>query len=398
MFLDGLRRRNPELIEAAIRFHQAGQIPANCYVIDTDTVERNARTIASEAQRLGLAVFGMTKQMGRNADFCAALIRGGIPATVAVDMECARACLRAGMSLGHIGHLVQVPSAETATAAAMDPAYWTVFSDERAARAAAASQALGRTQPMLVRLQSEGDTFYLGHEGGFPAADVVAVADRIDRLDGARFAGITTFPALLFDRAARRMRPTPNLTTLRRAAEALRQAGRTELQINAPGTNASQGLHLLAEAGATQCEPGHGLTGTTPLHALEELPEMPAVAYVSEVAHRHQGRAYCFGGGLYIDPIFPDYPLQAIVAKAPTVAAEALFPVEIPPPSAIDYYGMIDAPDPARAAIGDTVVFGFRPQVFVTRAYTVGISGLHGGEPRLGAIYDAFGRAADWPS
>jgi predicted amino acid racemase len=147
----------------------------------------------------------------------------------------------------------------------------------------------------------------------------------------------------------------------------------------------------------THCEPGHGLTGTTPLHALEDLPELPAVAYVSEVAHRHQGRAYCFGGGLYIDPIFPDYPLRAIVAKVPTVAAEALFPVEIPPPSAIDYYGMIDAPDPARAAVGDTVVFGFRPQIFVTRAYTVGIAGLHSGEPRVGAIHDAFGRIADWP-
>jgi predicted amino acid racemase len=398
VFLDSLRRRNPELIEAAIRFHQAGRIPANCYVIDTDIVERNARIIAGEARRLGLSVFGMTKQMGRNADFCAALIRGGIPATVAVDMECARACLRAGMSLGHLGHLVQVPTAETAAAAAMAPAYWTVFDDERAARAAAASRAVGRTQPMLARLQADGDIFYLGHEGGFPAADVVAVADRIDRLEGARFAGITTFPALLFDHAARRMCTTPNLGTLRRAAEALRRAGRTDVEINAPGTNASQGLHLLAEAGATQCEPGHGLTGTTPLHALEDLPELPAVAYVSEVAHRHQGRAYCFGGGLYIDPIFPEYPLQAIVAKMPTVAAEALFPVEIPPPSAIDYYGMIDAPDAAKAAVGDTVVFGFRPQVFVTRAYTVGIAGLHDGEPRLGAIFDAAGRAAEWPA
>jgi len=398
VFLDCLRRRNPELIEAAIRFHQAGQIPANCYVIDTDIVAENARIIATEARRLGLTVFGMTKQMGRNADFCAALIRGGIPATVAVDMECARACLRAGMSLGHIGHLVQVPDAETAAAAAMKPAYWTVFNEERAVRAAAASQARGQAQPMLARLQSEGDVFYLGHEGGFAAADVVAVADRIDRLEGARFAGVTTFPALLFDHATRRMRTTPNLATLRQAAEALRRAGRTEVQINAPGTNASEGLHLLAEAGATQCEPGHGLTGTTPLHALEDLPERPAVVYVSEVAHRHQGRAYCFGGGLYIDPIFPDYPLQAIVAKAPTVAAEALFPVEIPPPSAIDYYGMIEAPDPAKAAVGDTVVFGFRPQIFVTRAYTVGIAGLHDGEPRIGGIFDAFGRAAAWPS
>ena len=40
MFLDVLRRRNPALIEAAIALHQAGALPANCYVIDLDAVER----------------------------------------------------------------------------------------------------------------------------------------------------------------------------------------------------------------------------------------------------------------------------------------------------------------------------------------------------------------------
>ncbi len=398
MFLDVLRRRNPRLIEAAIAFHQAGQIPANCYVIDTDMVERNARTICEEARRLGLTVFAMTKQMGRNADLCAAIMRGGISAAVAVDMECARACTRAGMSLGHVGHLVQVPNAETRSAAAMSPGYWTVFNMERAALAAAANASLGRRQSMLVRLHAEGDRFYLGHEGGFPAAEVLAVADQIDVLPGARFAGVTTFPALLFDHATRSMRTTPNLETIRKAAERLRRSGRSDIQINAPGTNAVTGLSLLAEAGVTQCEPGHGLTGTTPLHALEDLPELPAVAYVSEIAHRHDGRAYCFGGGLYIDPIFPDYPVRAIVAKEPTTEASSKFDVEIPPPSAIDYYGMIDAPNPAQAAIGDTVVFGFRPQIFVTRASTVGIAGLDTGKPTVGAVYDAVGRITDWPS
>jgi hypothetical protein len=43
------------------------------------------------------------------------------------------------------------------------------------------------------------------------------------------------------------------------------------------------------------------------------------------------------------------------------------------------------------------VVFGFRPQAFVTRAYVVGISGLSAGKPIVEPIYDAFGRLADWP-
>ena len=43
MFLDLILRRNPTLVEQAIALHQAGQIPANAYVIDLDAVERNAR-------------------------------------------------------------------------------------------------------------------------------------------------------------------------------------------------------------------------------------------------------------------------------------------------------------------------------------------------------------------
>ena len=33
----------------------------------------------------------------------------------------------------------------------------------------------------------------------------------------------------------------------------------------------------------------------------------------------------------------------------------------------------------------------------VTRAYTVGVSGLASGRPEPGAVHDAFGRVADWP-
>lgn len=58
---------------------------------------------------------------------------------------------------------------------------------------------------------------------------------------------------------------------------------------------------------------------------------------------------------------------------------------------------MIDASTGTKPAVGDTVVFGFRPQVFVTRAYTVGVAGLSAGEPTVGAIHDAFGRVAEWP-
>ena len=398
MFLDVLRRRNPAFIEAAMALHQSGQIPANSYVLDLDAVQANARVLKTEADKHGLKIFAMTKQVGRSSSFCAAVQRGGIEKSVAVDMACARATHNAGMPVGHLGHLQQVARAEAdAAAATFRPDYWTVFNAEKAHEAGQAARKAGYRQNLLARIKAEGDTFYRGHEGGFDANDIVGVAEGLDRIEGGRFAGITTFPALLFDHESRKVKPTPNLETLTRAAEALAKAGRRGIEINAPGTTSSVLLEGLAEAGATQCEPGNGLHGTTALHVMEDLPELPAVLYLTEVSHLSGGKAYCLGGGFYIDPIFPDYPVKAIVSPEPTTAAGALREGEIPPPSAIDYYAMIDAEGGTAPRPGDTAVFAFRGQAFVTRAYVVGVSGISTGKPKVETIEDSFGRKAAWP-
>ena len=60
------------------------------------------------------------------------------------------------------------------------------------------------------------------------------VADRIDALDSANFAGVTTFPALLFDHETHQVRPTPNLATLERAVAELRRAGRATSRSTRP--------------------------------------------------------------------------------------------------------------------------------------------------------------------
>lgn len=398
MFLDVLRRRNPAFVEAAIALHQAGRLPANAYVLDLDAVERNARLFKGEADRLGLKVFAMTKQVGRSSSFCRAVNRAGIDRAVAVDMACARAVHRAGLKLGHLGHLVQVARHEAGAAAkAFRPDYWTVFNEVKAEEAGAGARAAGYAQALLARIRAGGDTFYRGHEGGFDAAEIAAVADRLDRVEGGRFAGITTFPALLYDHAAKKVLPTHNLATLTKAADALARAGRKDIEVNAPGTTSSVVLSALAEAGATQCEPGNGLHGTTALHVVEDLPELPAVLYLTEVTHLAGGKAYCLGGGFYIDPIFPDYEVRAIVSAEPTTAAAALRAVEVPPPSAIDYYAMIDAGGAHPPRPGDTAVFGFRGQAFVTRAYVVGVSGISTGAPKVETIENGFGEAEAWP-
>ncbi len=396
MFLEKIIRRNPSLIASAVRLHQEGKLPPNSYVLDLDTIRENARIIADEAQNLGLKVYAMSKQIGRNPAFFKALAQGGIDAYVAVDMNGARVIHKAGYRIGHLGHLVQVPRAAAPEAAAMNPAYWTVFSTEKAQQAAAASLKAGHTQNLLARIQTAGDIFYMGHEGGFPAERIVEVADAIDALPGAAFAGITTFPALLYDSETRQISPTPNLKTLENAATALRKAGRDSIEINAPGTTSAKVMAALASAGATQVEPGHGLTGTTPLHAVTDLPETPAVVYLSEVSHSYQGHPYCFGGGLYIDPVFPPYPVRALVGRDAKTAMHTRVDATLPPPSAIDYYAILNPEEGQKISAGDSVIFGFRIQAFVTRAFVVPVSGISQNAPVVEGVWMSSGQKADW--
>ncbi|WP_440709498.1 alanine racemase [Herbiconiux sp. YIM B11900] len=397
MFLDLLRRRNPAFLDAIAALHREGALPANTYAIDLDAVGRNASAFVEETSRLGLQPFAMTKQLGRNPDVSRVLAASGITHAVGVDLQCAIAAASGGLRIGHLGHLVQIPRHEADTAAALEPLYWTVFNETKAREAGAAALRRGRVQDVLLRVVQEGDRFYTGHEGGFPLEQIVAAADLVDGIPGVRFAGITTFPATLFDAASGTAGATPNRSTLSEAVRLLEAAGRTGIEVNAPGTTSISVLEALAEAGATQVEPGHGLTGTTPAHAVSDLVEEPAIAYVSEVSHLWNDRAYVFGGGLYVDPVLGEVATSAIVVpadgSAPRVADLDALPVEMPAPEAIDYYATIPLHGRTDVTVGDTVIFGFRPQVFVTRASTAAVSGIGTGTHRVEGIWAADGSA-----
>ena len=397
MFLDVLMRRNPEFVRAAVALHRSGGIPANSYVLDLDAIAANTAGLCEAAHGRGLTVYAMTKQLGRAPGALDAMTGGGADGYVAVDMDCARAVVSNGHRLGHLGHLVQVPRAEAAEAAALRPDHWTVFSAGKAAEAAAAAAAVGRTQDLLVRVCDEGDEFYPGHEGGVALNELAGVIDRVEAMAGARFAGVTTFPALVFDPATGGARTTRNVETLARAADLARRRlgpGAT-VEVNAPGTTSTAVLDLLAEAGATQVEPGHGLTGTTPLHAVGDLPERPGVLYLSEVSHVHAGVPLCFGGGLYIDPVFEPYsPAALVVADPSEVSSGAAVAVDFPDPAGIDYYARLHPPQNRNVGEGDTVIFGFRVQAFVTRASVVGVSGVASGAPVVDGVWDTYGRPA----
>ena len=66
MFIDRLRRLNPGLLVAAVSLHQGGQLRANTYLLDLEAIAANTRLIRSVADSLGLRLYAMTKQFGRN--------------------------------------------------------------------------------------------------------------------------------------------------------------------------------------------------------------------------------------------------------------------------------------------------------------------------------------------
>lgn len=396
MFLNKIIQRNPKLIQTGVELHQKGLIPANSYVLDIDTISYNAKLMAEEGERYHLKVFAMTKQIGRNPVAIKAMVDAGIRAGVCVDMSDARPMTASGMEIGHLGHLVQVPFAETKAAAKLNPRYWMVYNLEKAKAVSEVTDS-GREQNIMVRIFGEDDSFYRGHEAGFPTETILETAKEIQQMKGLHFAGIATFPAQLYDVESKTVKATHNYNTLIKTADYLRNHGYPEIEVNAPGTTSSHIFKRLVEDGVIQVEPGHGLTGTTPIHAYEDMPEMPGYIYVSEVSHFYGGKPYCYGGGMYIDPVFDDYDVQACVGRDGDDALKCRISCEMPKPKAIDYYGILNPGKEQKINVGDTVVFGFRAQMFVTRAYVVPVSGISKNEPKVEGIYFTDGRRVGWP-
>lgn len=398
MFLNVLQRRNPRFLESVAALHARGDLPANTTAIDIDALRDNTLGFVAEARRLGLTPFAMTKQIGRNRDAIETIIEAGIERAVAVDLEGAIAVNYAGMRVGHLGHLVQVPRHRAAEGVALRPEYWTVFSYDKAREISDALAGSDVVQDVLLRITAAGDLFYRGHEGGFLADHVVEVAEKVNGMPNLRVRGITTFPAMLFNPATQVVEPTANARTLEQARESLLGAGMGEVQVNAPGTTSLATLKPVADFGATQVEPGHGLTGTTPWHAFSDLTEDPALVYVTEVSHVYGDDAYIFGGGLYGDPVLPGLKPKALSLGAGGTVAEGVeFEVEMPNAEAIDYYAVLPGAG-SKLKTGDTILMGFRPQVFVTRSLTAGITGVRSDEPRVAGVYSANGSAPSAPA
>lgn len=379
MFLDETLKQNRKLIDASIELHQQGLISPNTYVVDLDTVRNNAEVLAREAKKQNIELYFMTKQIGRNELLSKAIVEAGIEKAVAVDPWEAMTLHRQGIKIGHVGHLVQIPKHMIPTILDIEPEFVTVFSYDNARNLSDVAIQLGRKQNIFLRIAEPGDFIYDGQKGGFTLEQLRNDLAKLMALPGIEIAGLTSFPCVLID--DNQAKATPNVASMQKAKAILEEKGYHNLEMNMPSATSTASMQLLHDNGATQGEPGHALTGTTPLHALGDHPEKPAMVYVSEVAHLYENKAYVFGGGFY-----PRSRMQGALVASDKSNMRRVSIIESDPTN-IDYYGALDTED---VSIGDTVIYAFRTQIFVTNAQLAVVSNLDT-TPKLLGIYDSTG-------
>lgn len=384
MFLNILLKRNPNLAQAAFDLHQSGLIEPDTYILDMDAIEYNGKAIKEEADRYDIKMYFMTKQFGRNPYVAAELMKLGYDGAVAVDYRESELLYQNNIKLGHVGHIVQIPSREVEKMLQRNPEVITVYSIEKAEEISKAAKKLNITQKIMLRVVDENDIILPGQDGGFDTKELLEKALAILEMPNIELHGLTSFPCFLVDKDLEVIKETHNAITLIQSQRLLEDRLNIKLnQINMPSATCVSSVQRIAEMGGTHGEPGHGILGTTPIHVLGDQVEIPAVVYVSEVSHNFGSMGYCYGGGHYRR----SHMGSALVGR--DLGTADRMDVKPPDSNSIDYYIEIMR----NARVGDTALFSFRTQIFVTRSRVAVVKGISTGKPRIVGIYDSHGRS-----
>ena len=385
MFLDKVIERNPRLIECGFELHRQGLILPDTYVMDLDAIEQNARLMKKEADRYGIELYFMLKQIGRNPLIARKLMEVGFKGAVVVDFKEALCMIEHDIHISNVGHLVQIPEAALKKIVSARPDYVTVYSLDKIKEINEAAKQSGLIQKVLIRLSDDDSELYSGQEGGFDSSELEQVIKAINDLSNIEFGGLTVFPALLYSKEENAIVPTANIKALQRGIKIVEECGLKDFNVNVPSATCCASIPLIHELKGRSGEPGHGLTGTTPLHKYNDEPEIPAYIYVSEISHRFRGNSFCYGGGHYRrghmeNVLIGDDLTNAIKAK-----------VSAPSDESIDYHYEISG----EHETGKCAIFSYRTQIFTTRSHVAIVEGLSKGEGRLSGIYSSLGEKID---
>ena len=381
MFLDAVNRRNRPLIDVVTSFHQNGTLEPDSYIIDIDTLMRNAELILEEAKSRNIDLYFMLKQIGRNPVIAKKLVDLGYIGAVVVDFREAEVMMNHGIPLGNVGHLVQTPKCMLEKVVAYGTEVFTIFSMEKLKEINDAALKVGKIQDVIIKVSDVDDQLYSGQMSGIELSDLNEFLDGTSNLSNINIVGATAFPCYLYNAEIDNVEPTNNYYTVIKAINLMKKKGYTIKQINVPSTTCKATLEIMSEGEGTMGEPGHGLTGTTPMHALKDLEELPAVVYLSEISHNFRGNSYCYGGGLYRR----SHVKNCMIISDGIESRSLITPVN---DDSIDYY--FEVKDEQK--VSATVIMAFRFQMFVSRSKVCLIEGIHSNSPKLIGVYDGLGR------
>jgi len=381
MFLKELEGQNPELIDYAFELHKTQQILPDTYVIDLDMIRENTKKIVKEANENGIELLYMTKQLGRNPVIAKEIEKAGIERAVVVDFREAEVFMKNNLKLGNVGHLVQTPKALLKKIISYGTKYFTMYSLENARDLNEAAKSVNKTQKIILKIQDTKDDIYPGQVGGFTLQELDEQIGEINSFTNIEVVGLTTFPAVLFDEKSCSYKATSNMNTANEAKRIFEKHNVDCSVVSLPSATATKSISLIKELGGTEGEPGHSLTGTTPMHAVKSLPEKPAYCYVSEISHSYGDHSFIYGGGYYRR----GHLKHAIIRDNDKDDHAEILPLD---DSSIDYYLELNK----KFKSGLPVVMCSRTQMFVTRSTIALVRGLHQGNPKLVGLYDSQGK------
>lgn len=377
MFLNRMIIENKPLIDATRKLHEEGLIMPDTYVIDIDTLLKNAQNILKLAKQNNIELFFMLKQIGRNPYIAQKLIDLGYSGAVAVDYKEALTMIDHNIKLGNVGHIVQIPKNLLTKIIEANPQFITIYTIESLVQINDICQKKQKVQKILLKvIDVENDLIYNGQHGGFLLEQLTNFKTQIQKLHNIEIVGLTAFPCLTINENEQ-INITNNVKTVLKAKKILEKQGFIIKELNLPSATGVNTIHTLKDIGATQAEPGHALTGTSPFMQTKNNSEKIAIVYLSEISHTLKNHSYCYGGGHYRRSNVQSALIDDQIVKITPVKDQS-----------IDYYFQVNG----IFEYGKAVLMCFRTQIFVTRSNVVLVKNLKTTNPQIIGEYDPYGK------